>query len=114
MGLTQTGTTISVPHMLQEQIDHLTYIVGRCLEAGWTRVEATADAEAAWQREIEAVNELRRPFQESCTPGYFNAEGRPADQRSAIGSGIYFPSTKFFEMWAAWRTAGDFAGLSIS
>ena len=114
MGLTQTGTTISVPHMLQEQIDHLTYIVGRCLEAGWTRVEATADAESAWQREIEAVNELRRPFQETCTPGYFNAEGRPADHRSAIGSGIYFPSTKFFEMWAAWRAAGDFAGLSVS
>lgn len=62
MGLTQTGTTISVPHMLQEQIDHLTFIVGRCLEAGWTRVEATADAESVWQREIEAVNELGRPF----------------------------------------------------
>ena len=114
MGLTQTGTTISVPHMLQEQIDHLTFIVGRCLEEGWRRVEATADAESVWQGEIEAVNELRRPFQEACTPGYFNAEGRPTDHRSAIGSGIYFPSTKFFEMWAAWRAAGDFAGLIVS
>ena len=114
MGLTQTGTTISVPHMLQEQIDHLTFIVGRCLQEGWTRVEATADAESEWQGEIEAVNELRRPFQEACTPGYFNAEGRPKDHRSAIGSGIYFPSTRFFEMWAAWRAAGDLAGLTVS
>ena len=64
--------------------------------------------------QIAAVNELRRPFQEACTPGYFNAEGRAEDRRSAIGSGIYFPSTDFFRMWAAWRAQGDFAGLTVT
>ncbi len=113
MGLTQTGTTINVPHMLREQIEHLTYIVRRCLDEGMSRVEATEEAEAAWQNEIEKVNEIRRPFQEACTPGYFNAEGRVADRRSAIGSGIYFPSTAFFRMWAAWRKAGEFEGLEV-
>jgi cyclohexanone monooxygenase len=114
MGLTQTGTTISVPHMLQEQIDHLTYIIKRCLDEGLTKVEATEEAEADWQNVIAKVNEGRRPFQEACTPGYFNAEGKAEDRRSAIGSGIYFPSTKFFEMWEAWRAAGEFAGLSVA
>ncbi|MBX9604987.1 MAG: NAD(P)/FAD-dependent oxidoreductase [Gammaproteobacteria bacterium] len=114
MGLTQTGTTINVPHMLREQIEHLTYIVRRCLDEKRSRVEATAAAEEDWQRQIAAVNELRRPFQEACTPGYFNAEGRAEDRRSAIGSGIYFPSTDFFRMWAAWRAQGDFAGLTVT
>ena len=114
MGLTQTGTTINVPHMLQEQVDHLSHIVERCLGEGKSTVEATAAAEDEWQTVIAGVNEARRPYQEACTPGYFNAEGRPEDRRSAIGSGIFFPSTKFFDMWAEWRAAGDFAGLTVS
>jgi cyclohexanone monooxygenase len=61
-----------------------------------------------------AVNEVRRPFQESCTPGYFNADGRPEDKRSAIGSGIFFPSTQFFDQWAKMREAGDFGELTVS
>ncbi|MFD2579971.1 hypothetical protein ACFSTD_18265 [Novosphingobium colocasiae] len=113
MGLTQTGATVSVPHMLQEQVDHLTWIIERLLPRDRASVEASAEAEAAWQTTIAAVNEARRPFQESCTPGYFNAEGKPQDRRSAIGSGMFFPSTAFFRMLAEWRAAGDFAGLEL-
>ena len=113
MGLTQTGTTINVPHMLQEQAEHLAWIVARCLESGLSRVEASEAAESGWQDTIEAVNEARRPFQQACTPGYFNAEGKPEDRRSAIGSGIFFPSTRFFQMLADWREAGAFEGLVV-
>ncbi len=113
MGLTQTGATVSVPHMLQEQVDHLTWIIRQSLDHGKAQVEAAPAAEAAWQDTIAAVNEARRPFQESCTPGYFNAEGKPEDRRSAIGSGLFFPSTAFFEMLAKWRQANDFAGLEV-
>lgn len=113
MGLTQTGATICVPHMLQEQADHLTWVIRKVLDSGKSAVEATPDAESAWQDTISAVNEARRPFQESCTPGYFNAEGKPDDRRSAIGSGMFFPSTDFFRMLAAWRQAGDLAGLDM-
>ena len=114
MGLTQTGTTVNVPHMLREQIDQLTYVVRRCLDEGKTRVEATEVAEEDWQDQIAAVNEMRRPFQEACTPGYFNAEGKAGDRRSAIGSGMFFPSTAFFRMWEEWRKKGDFAGLTVT
>ena len=108
-----TGATVSVPHMLQEQADHLTWIVRQMREQCKAAVEATEDAEAGWQTVIAGMNEARRPFQESCTPGYFNAEGKPEDRRSAIGSGMYFPSTAFFRMLAEWREAGNFAGLEL-
>ncbi len=114
MGLTQTGTTINVPHMLQEQVDHLTFIIAHCLRNDCRTVEATQQAEAEWQQVIAAKNELRRPFQDACTPGYFNAEGRAEDRRSAIGSGMYFPSSEFFEMWENWRMRGDFEGLTVA
>jgi cyclohexanone monooxygenase len=114
MGLTQTGTTISVPHMLQEQVDHLTNIVKRCMDENKTMVEATDSAEAGWQEVIGQINTFRRPFQEACTPGYFNADGRPEDMRSAIGSGIFFPSTRFFDMWAEHRRRELLPGLSFS
>jgi len=113
MGLTQTGITINVPHMLQEQADHLTFVIKHCLENECRSVDATAEAEAEWQDAIGAVSEARRPFQEACTPGYYNAEGKVGDRRSAIGSGWYLPSTQFFAMWADWRAAGKFDGLVI-
>ena len=114
LGLTQGGTTTNVPHMLQEQADHVTYIIRRALNEGLTRVEATPEAEAEWQETIAAVNDARRAFQEACTPGYFNAEGRVGDTRSEIASGSYRPSPRFFRMWSEWRVSGDFAGLDVS
>lgn len=115
LGLTQGATTTNVPHMLQEQADHVSYIVTRALAEGLTRLEATADAEDQWQVEIAAVNRARRAFQEQCTPGYFNAEGKAAsDTRSGITSGSYRPSTRFFRMWQEWRDAGEFTGLTVS
>jgi cyclohexanone monooxygenase len=115
MGLTQGGTTTNVPHMLQEQADQITYLVTRALSDGFTRIEALESAEKSWQTEIAEVNERRRPFQESCTPGYFNAEGKVGDDaRSAITSGSYKPSTSFFRMWQDWRDLGDLMGLNVS
>jgi cyclohexanone monooxygenase len=63
--LTQTRSTISVPHMLQEQADHIASIVKHCLDEHVDRFEATAAAEEEWQAVIAGYNELRRPFQEA-------------------------------------------------
>ncbi len=114
MGLTQTGPTVNVPHMLQEQADHLTFVIKHCLQNNCRTIDATDEAEEAWQGAIDAVGEARRPFQEACTPGYFNAEGHVGDRRSAIGSGWYLPSSQFFDMWADWRAAKKFEGLVVT
>jgi cyclohexanone monooxygenase len=113
-GLTQGGTTTNVPHMLQEQAEHVAYIVRRALDEAWSTVEASPVAEAAWQLEIERVNEARRPFQMACTPGYFNAEGRVNDRRSSITTGSYRPATAFFRRWREYRERGELPGLVVS
>jgi cyclohexanone monooxygenase len=114
MGLTQGGTTTNVPHMLQEQADHVAYLVKRALDEGWAAVEPSREAEAAWQVEIERVNEARRPFQMACTPGYFNAEGKVDDRRSSITTGTYRPATEFFRRWRTSRELGELPGLVVT
>jgi cyclohexanone monooxygenase len=114
MGLTQTGTTLGITRTLQEQADHLTYVIRHCLDSGWSAVEATVEADNEWQEAIERCNQRRRAFQEACTPGYYNAEGNPDDRRSSPGSGIYSPATEFFALLADWRAAGDMAGLTCA
>lgn len=113
MGLTQSGATFCLTHMLQEQADHIAYIVKRAAREGIAEVEATADAEAGWQDALGAINSFRRPFQESCTPGQFNAEGKPDDTRSGLASGFFAPATELFRIWSKWREAGDFEGLRL-
>lgn len=113
-GLTQGATTTNVPHMLQEQAEHVTYLVSRALAEGWDTIETTPEAEDDWQDRIAEVNERRRPFQEACTPGYFNAEGRVSDTRSSITSGSYRPATAFFRAWREARRRGELSGVVVT
>jgi cation diffusion facilitator CzcD-associated flavoprotein CzcO len=114
MGLTQTGTTISVPHMLSKQVEHIAWVIEQCIKRDIKSIEAQPDAEQAWVEVIDGKSALRRPGQIECTPGYFNAEGKPFDKRSAIGSGIFFPSYEFFNMLSEWRSSDEFPGLSVA
>lgn len=113
MGVTQTAATINLPQMLQEQADHIVHLVSHCLNNSVRSVETTEAAEQAWQITIADNVASRRSFQEACTPGYYNGEGKVYDRRNAIGNGWYMPSTGFFDMWAQWRQAGKFEGLVL-
>ncbi len=44
----QSGFTVNFPHMLNEQSKHLAYVLAEARDRGVTRIEADADAEAAW------------------------------------------------------------------
>ncbi len=108
----QSGMSPNFPHMLGEQARHLAHIVGYCLEHGIRTVEATDEAERDWVQTILKTGESRRAFLESCTPGYYNNEGRMSD--AAALSFPYGPGpVAFMELLRQWRQAGDFAGLEM-
>lgn len=112
---TQGGFTANFPHMLEELSTHVTHVIQHAQARGHTRIEATADAEAAWVDEIieksmTATGVIGGP---DCTPGYYNNEGHEnplAHQNSPYGGG----SIQFFERLAKWREAGGFEGLEFS
>jgi cyclohexanone monooxygenase len=111
--LTQSGFTVNFPHMLNEQSKHLAYILAEAQARGVTFIEADADAEAAWVETIVSLSQMNQQFLESCTPGYYNNEGRPAER--SVKDGSYGAgSVAFIHVLEQWRAAGDLAGLELT
>ncbi|MEI6418469.1 MAG: monooxygenase, partial [Sphingomonadales bacterium] len=46
-----------------------------------------------------------------CTPGYYNNEGQPMDERAKYAVGHPGGAMAWFRHIDAWRRAGDFKGL---
>lgn len=108
----QSGMSPNFPHMLDEQATHVAHIVSHSVAHGVKTVEASADAEQAWVQTIVAMGEVRRKFLESCTPGYYNDEGRVSQSLARsfpFGAG----PVAFIELLRKWRAEGTFAGLEL-
>ena len=109
----QSAFTVNFPHAMNEQAMHIAYIVEHCLGSNVQTVEATAEAEAAWVEEIVGLARFNESYQASCTPGYYNNEGKPNPMTARNGS-YGAGSVPFFEKLKAWRAEGSMAGLELN
>jgi cyclohexanone monooxygenase len=110
---TQSGFTVNFPHMLDEQSQHMAYIVGHALQDGVKVIEASEEAEAAWVQRIIHLARNNASFLESCTPGYYNNEGRPGEraaQNGFFGGG----PVAFIKLMKEWRSDGSLDGLELT
>ncbi len=113
MGTAQTGFTANYPHMLSEQTQHLAYIIKHGIDNKLRSIEASEEAEEKWVQTIIELARLGAEFLESCTPGYYNNEGKPQErsgQDGFYGGG----SEAFFSILRDWRTKGGLEGLEQS
>ncbi len=113
MGNQQSGFTVNYPHALNEQSQHIAYIVKHAQDHGVRSLEVSEAAEAEWVETIIRLSRLGQSFLEECTPGYYNNEGKPGErsgQNGFYGGG----SEAFFELLREWRAAGALAGLELS
>ena len=113
MSTIQGGFTVNYPHMLDEVATHVAHIVGHALAVEKEVVETSAEAEADWVQTILDKG-VRGGIigDETCTPGYYNNEGKPREhfeQMVSYGDG----PIPFFNLLAEWRDTGGFAGLTI-
>jgi cyclohexanone monooxygenase len=109
----QSGFSVNFPHMLNEQSKHLAYIIGHALENDIRVVETSEEAEADWVRTIVELAQNNLSFLESCTPGYYNNEGKPAErsgQNGFYGGGCI----AFIKLLETWRADGELAGLELT
>ncbi|HEY3798342.1 MAG TPA: NAD(P)/FAD-dependent oxidoreductase [Caulobacteraceae bacterium] len=114
LGFTQGAITISVPQALNEQANHVAYMVTEAAKRGAAALEPTAAAEAAYVDEVRSLAGSGGRFYTECTPGYYNSEGQ-AGNRSGFFSDMYGGGPlRFFEILAEWRAAGDLPGLDLS
>ena len=109
----QSGFTVNFPHMLNEQSKHLAYVLKHAEENGITRIEATPEAEEEWVQTIIRLSQFNVKFLESCTPGYYNNEGKPAARSMQNGSYGAGP-VAFVGVLEAWRAQGRLEGLSLT
>ncbi|MFZ5669509.1 MAG: flavin-containing monooxygenase [Pseudomonadota bacterium] len=109
----QSGFSVNFPHMLGEQARHTAYLVTEAGKRQARTVEPSQAAEEAWVRTIVDSAILRQKFQEECTPGYYNNEGKPsalAARNGPYGKG----SIAFIQLMDAWRAAGDLEGMELA
>ena len=76
LGFTQTALTTSVPHTLNEQANHLAYMINHVRDNGLSCIEATLEGEDGWVAEMQSKGRIGRRFFAACTPGYYNDEGK--------------------------------------
>jgi cyclohexanone monooxygenase len=113
MSNSQSGFTANYPHMLNEQSKHLAYIIKECADRQVRIVEAAQDAEEAWVQTIISSAIMRQKFQEECTPGYYNNEGKPSALAARNGFYGHGPIA-FARLLQEWRSEGLLKGLELN
>jgi cyclohexanone monooxygenase len=113
MSNSHSGFTANYPHMLDEQSRHIAHVLGECRARQARTVEPTADAEEAWVRTVVDCAIMRQSFQEMCTPGYYNNEGKPSTLAARNGPYGLGPIA-FVKVLEEWRAEGKLAGLELA
>ncbi|WP_114857223.1 flavin-containing monooxygenase [Azospirillum brasilense] len=115
LGVNQGTFTPNFSHMLYEQSAHLAYIVAEVNRSGRQAVEVTQNGEDQWIDVLNSFPSTILKFQQDCTPGYYNNEGKvdqdgPRRTPSLYGGG----SEAFFQILSDWRARGDMAGVRLT
>jgi len=111
-GYTQVGVFANLTTMLDDQTNHIAYIIRAATDRGAAVVEASEEAEEAWRQHMLEVAVPNKEFLIECTPGYYNNEGNPI--RSHIGEVYGRGYMAFNAVLEAWRDKGDLEGLVLS
>ena len=99
--------------MLDEQSQHVAYVIEHGLQNDARSVEPTQAAEDEWVATIHRLRANNQAFLEACTPGYYNNEGQPGVGNS-LADGMYGGGPEeFFQIIRDWRAKGDLKGLDI-
>lgn len=111
LGFTQTAITVNVPHALNEQAKHVTYMLEQARKRQKRTVEVTTEAEQAYVDEVMAFAKTGQRFYAECTPGYYNSEGQE-DNNAGVFSDMHgIGPIAFYEQLASWRDEGNLEGV---
>lgn len=110
--IAQAGLTVNFPYLLDVQASHAAWIIAWALERGVSEIEASPEAEAAWVDLVVARSTATAERARTCTPGYYNREGK-ADAKTRQGSFFIGAPTEYADMLGAWRSKGDLDGYEI-
>lgn len=112
----QGGQAVNFSFSINETARHTADTISRCLKDGVVRVEPTRAATYNWLRIILGTLLDSAAYNASCTPGYYNNEGRPPRNiLAALRSAPYMGSAlDWVQQLEAWRAEGAMRGLKLT
>ena len=115
VGASQTGVSFNYSIMLEMQTENLVAIFDEARRRDAMVIEASAEAEEAWVQEIRRHAADNEEFFESCTPGFYNNEGKARDTTATFTGDAYAPGANAFEeVLIEWREQQNMEGLDFS
>ncbi|MDG2003568.1 MAG: monooxygenase, partial [Novosphingobium sp.] len=112
MSLTQAGVSVNYVHIADEQTRHIADIIARCLAENVVTVQPSEEAQEEWVAEMRKTAEMRAAMPDTCTPGSYNQEGKPADGTHLSGSFMKGPIA-YIDLLEKWREDGTMPGLEL-
>jgi cyclohexanone monooxygenase len=115
-GNQQTAAAVNAVHLLDEQARHLAYILSETRKRKASLIEPLADAVEAYVDVVRKSpkNQALVTFYASCTPGYYNGEGKARRSEDLFIGGRYGDGAMpFYAMLKAWREDGHLDGLIL-
>ena len=112
MSITQSGFTVNFTHMLGETGKHLAYIIKTAIDRKLHSLEVSEEAENEWVDTILRLASLGGEFQQSCTPSYYNNEGKPGEVSRQNGFFLGGPM-EFMNILSDYRKDGGLKGLVL-
>ncbi len=115
IGISQNAFSVNMTSMFDDQARHIAYIVAEATARRARTVEPTDAGQEAWAAQLtrpSSGGDGSGGFLSSCTPGYYNNEGRSTGTNSFLGA---FPRGigAFNQLLEDWRAAGDLDGLEL-
>jgi len=114
LGLTQVGASANFVRWIVEEGEFLGELISSLKERGIERIEATAEAEEDWCRQMDDQLNAKAAFLSNCTPGYYNNESKVTDRRNTFTSGLYHPGGEYFRRLHDWRDTGEIDGVVLT
>ena len=119
-GLFTQSLSFNYTTPIDSQARHTAYIIDTLKQHGIKAVQPSREAEDAFIE--EQLRPSRNPFAmrfggqpDSCTPGYYNQEGKPADERRDTRRETYVHgSAAYWKKLEKWRNDGQLEGLEVS
>lgn len=109
----QAGQSANFPHIIDEQSQHIAYVIAEARKRGARTLEPTLAAENAWVDEVVKAAVGRQTYLAECTPGYYNNEG-VFDPIAARNSQYWRGPMAFLRLLAKWRKEGSLDGLELT
>jgi cyclohexanone monooxygenase len=106
----QVGVSSNQTHPLEVQSRHIAYLISEARRRQALIIDVTAEAENWWVQRVVESSRLDIEFLESCTPSYYNNEGKP-NAELFRRNGRYAPGISAFSReLEEWRSKGDMWG----